>query len=370
MAAVREPWRRLVAEVRQPEFFQLHGWHEAYLRCLEDSPDDFVILELGRDGAVTGFLPLRLGPADFLGLRLAVLALPSHNQAPLAGIVLRDSEVLSDYLAAMAIATAAAGVRWDAMRLGRVPAGSPGLDGMGPSGSALPSLRIWRARFNVVPCAQPFESIAAGWSKNFRGNLRKARNKLQAAGTVGYVTTSEHADFETCLSQFLEVEASGWKGGQGRGSAIALDPRRAEFYRSLGSRMEPEGVCEINLLLLDDRCIAGQFCLRCGGTVNVLKIGYSEDHARLAPGNMLMERLLARAAGTPEVQRVSFVSDSDWHRDWRPESTDVFDLWIFNRTARGIVARAFMSSREGAKRAYRHLRRLRGSASSPRGGRA
>jgi len=355
LAAVRERWQRLTSGLKHPEFFHLHGWQEASVRNLDPAPEALLVLELQRDDVSTGFVPLRPESVEILGVRLSVLALPRHTQAPLADLVLRDSERLAEYLEPVRARLAEARVPWDAIHLCALPAGSTAIEPTALRDSPLPSLGVWRTRFNVVPCEEPFEAISGRWSKNFRGNLRKARNKLQAAGTVRHVTTSDEGDFETCLSQFLEVEASGWKGGQGQGSAIALDPSRAEFYRSLGRGVGPEATCEVNLLLLDDLCIAGQFCLVCGDTVNVLKIGYREEHARLAPGNMLMEQLLRRGAESALVRKVSFVSDSEWHRDWRPESRDVFDVWIFNRTPRGRAAFAWMRSRRAAKRAYQRF---------------
>jgi CelD/BcsL family acetyltransferase involved in cellulose biosynthesis len=145
--------------------------------------------------------------------------------------------------------------------------------------------------------------------------------------------------------EFIEVEASGWKGGQGTRSAIKLNANICSFYRELVSTFAFPGNCEINLLKAGSSCLAGQFCLRVGDTYNILKIGYDETYSAMAPGNILLDRLLQDISTRKMFTRVDLISDMAWHRNWRAAQEDVFTLYLFNRSPRGIGAWSFMQAR-------------------------
>jgi CelD/BcsL family acetyltransferase involved in cellulose biosynthesis len=100
--------------------------------------------------------------------------------------------------------------------------------------------------------------------------------------------------------------------------------------------------------------MAGQFCLRLGSTLYVLKIGYLEEHAALAPGNMLLERVIQSATEeAAPIRSFNLISGARWHDDWKPVSESVWDLWLGRPSwfARGSFAAA------GALRAAARLRR-------------
>ena len=91
----------------------------------------------------------------------------------------------------------------------------------------------------------------------------------------------------------------------------------------------------MNLLKLNGEDLAAQFCLVVDRTYHILKIGYDERHARLAPGNMLLEAVLQRLSGDARIGRVDLISDARWHDDWNPNSYYVADYLVFNRSLRG-----------------------------------
>jgi CelD/BcsL family acetyltransferase involved in cellulose biosynthesis len=192
--------------------------------------------------------------------------------------------------------------------------------------------------------------LAQPLSKNFRGSLRKARNKLLAMSGVDFVTAREVVELRAAFDEFLSVEASGWKGRGGKGTAIALHPKVEPFYRNLIDQFGPSGLCEINLLRVGNECISAQFCIAVRDIYYVLKIGYDEKHAVLAPGNMLLEHLLARLRSEGRMRVVNLVSDADWHTSWRPVRTPQFEIVCANNTLRGLAAIALLRARKVARR--------------------
>ncbi len=76
-----------------------------------------------------------------------------------------------------------------------------------------------QAGWGVVDCSRPFDETFSALSKNFRGNLRKARNKLAKLEGVEFVSARGPEELASALEVFLDVEASGWKGASGTGTA-------------------------------------------------------------------------------------------------------------------------------------------------------
>jgi hypothetical protein len=183
-----------------------------------------------------------------------------------------------------------------------------------------------------------YEELLAAISKNFRGNLRKARNKIAKTPGTKFLFIHEKNELQRAFEWFCRAEASGWKGSRGTGTAIQLTPRLRAFYAALIDNFGARDCCEINLLMLRDTCVAGQFCLRSNRTMYMLKIGYDEGYAELAPGNMLLERLIQHLASSERrVTRLNLITGMRWHEDWKPRSEKVSNFWIFNHTARAAV---------------------------------
>jgi len=213
-------------------------------------------------------------------------------------------------------------------------------------------ISVTRARCNYIPCI-PFDELSNKFSKNFRGNLRKARNKLTNLSGVECVSVRQQPHLGQALDEFLEVEASGWKGAVGERTAINLDVRLKNFYRSLCETFAPIDACEINLLKADGRCLAGQFCLVIGDTSYILKIGYDESYVQVAPGNMLLEYSLQRYWREGSVKYLNLVTDTPWHANWNPLSYTVSNAYVFNSTTTGLAAFTLFRLRNYLRGKYR-----------------
>ena len=144
----------------------------------------------------------------------------------------------------------------------------------------------------IFDCERPFDELMARLSKHFRRNLRSHRKKLASLANVQFMTTTDEADLAVEFETFLDVEASGWKGQAGVGSAIALHPEITSFYRRFAIELSGGDHSEINALYADGRCIASQFCVLSGEQYSILKIAYDEGYARIAPGLLLLEQTL------------------------------------------------------------------------------
>jgi CelD/BcsL family acetyltransferase involved in cellulose biosynthesis len=335
-------WERVIRGLERPRPFHLYEWHWSCLEAMERDDSAVHFFVAYRDGEPVAVFPLKSGVHVRRGIKLRFLEIPHHPQLPLSDFVGAGSEETRGVLSALLSYLAAnrrglaQHLAWDYLSIPRTLEDS----------CAMALLEVDRPPLrrceqvgtsDCIPIGSSYEEIERNFSKNFRGDLRKARNKLHATAAVEFVSSSDRATLGTFFDEFLQVESSGWKGIQGTGSAIKLHPELTRFYRNVIEIVAPKRACEINLLRTQGKCIAGQFCIRIGDTYYVLKIGYDEAYARLAPGNMLLEWLLQRLTSEGEVKVLNLVTGVKWHENWKPRSLRVFNAQVFSRSVRGLL---------------------------------
>jgi hypothetical protein len=258
----------------------------------------------------------------------------------------------------------------------------------------------------------PYDQLMDRMSKHFRRNLRGHQNKLQAAGELRLATFSSAAGagpgsaddregandpgvaaypsaaadpaarpggadgpgpdgLTAAFDDFLAIEASGWKGQTGAGSAIGLRPHLVAFYRALMATMTaPDDHCVINALHLDGRCIAAQFCVRAGAEYTILKIAYDEEFARLGPGQLLFQKTLERCCADPDIAYIDLINDAPWMRDWHTELMPMEQAHVALSPVWGPVVMAALQFRHGpARRLVQKYRASRAHRDKPTTGR-
>jgi CelD/BcsL family acetyltransferase involved in cellulose biosynthesis len=119
-----------------------------------------------------------------------------------------------------------------------------------------------------------------------RKELRRQRKRLAEAGELTSGVTSNAAGIPDTLTDFLSLEASGWKGRVGTAAANSEEIRR--FIVAAVSALAAEDKASVARLALDGRAIAAAVTLRSGNTAWCWKIAYDEAFARASPGVQLL----------------------------------------------------------------------------------
>lgn len=352
---VEDAWMTVAAKLPRQRFFHWYCWTRSWLEALAENADD-VRFFLFRDGATpVAVIPLVRELRRHLHLSTYAWCLPSHEHIPLADIVCVPGLPPGDLFRALLPALAAEGGRWDLLELRPLLAESPlaGVAGRLP----LPAQLRREKTCDQIDCSEGFETIRSRFSKNFRSNLNKARNKLKKQGELSVSSLSLQPKLQPAFEEFLELEASGWKGRDGAGTAIALHPELVRFYQSLIDLTR--GNVVVNRLHVDGQLIAAQFCVRDRDTLYILKLAYDESRKRLAPGNMLLERVIRRGAEQGDWRYVNLVGNPPWFQAWAPESKDVCRFRLFNRTPAGRCLRAAYALRHRLASLKRRIDELR-----------
>lgn len=346
MLALRDTWESLLPRLARRRFFHEWGWYDAWLHELAPQPESVLLVELQRDGRCAAILPLVASHQRRAGLSLRVLGLPEHDHLPLADVISEPDLDAAHILPAVARALAQDGIGWDLLRFGMVMDESPLVRGLDATRYA--HRRVPMKVCEQVDCALPWEQFAARLSGNFRSNLNKARNRLTREPGVQWQVAATPAQIEAAFDDFLQVEASGWKGREG--TAIACRPELVRFYRRLIGHFAPVDRLRINALGVGGRTIAAQFCPLDADTLYIYKLGYDEEHSRLAPGNALIEQMVRLGAEQGRYRYLNLVGNPTWFAQWRPEGTPVHLIIVYGSTLRALAVRLLAALRHRRRR--------------------
>jgi CelD/BcsL family acetyltransferase involved in cellulose biosynthesis len=328
-------WQRLASALPARSYLHLPEWHRAFVSTLVPDPDTVCYAAVYEAGRCRAIVPLMRRPTVVAGIPLTALALPTHEHMSHTDLVIDPEFAGRLSLAWLTRQLAAQLPSFDVLELDPVLVDS-GAEALIRAQRPALLLTEPSVHSDALPTTS-YEALLENLSKNFKGNLRKARNKLEKCGArARMVSATTLEELGPAFESFLAVEASGWKGQEG--TAIGLDPALRSFYQQLVQRLGAAGTCAINLLVLDDKPIAAQFAIVGGDRYFLLKIGYDESQAALAPGNLLLEWLLKKYDGHPVLRHIDLVSDAAWHGSWKPEARSLQRHLLLRPTTRGLLA--------------------------------
>jgi CelD/BcsL family acetyltransferase involved in cellulose biosynthesis len=124
-------------------------------------------------------------------------------------------------------------------------------------------------------------------SSSTRKKLRQHRRKLSEQGTlVSTVVTAPEA-VRQAVEEFLAMEMSGWKGGNG--TALACNEGEAAFMRGAMAKLAKQDNAAVHSIHLDGNPVSMQLVARAGGAAFTWKTAYDEAFQDYSPGMLLIE---------------------------------------------------------------------------------
>ena len=369
LAGIRAAWTDLVARADSPNVFmdpalvcaaaeaEPHGGHHALLAWkLIDGRRQLV--------GVWGF---GVGYAPRSALPVRMLTIPRQRHGHLATPVV-DRDCLDETLDAMLDCIAAHPA------LPKIAA----LDMMGADGPTYDALIRVLARRGSIPfvfersCRPKLASgldgkayLEKSLSGSTRKKLRQHRRRLSEKCALTSAVVSEPQAVRDALEEFLALEASGWKGGQG--TALLSEKTDAAFMRGAVGALADQGCASIHSLILDGEPISMQIVARAGAAAFTWKTTYDEAFGDFSPGALLLEDYTAAFLADKTIAFVDSCSfdDSGFMSAWA-ERQAIADLWIDARRGGSLafrvlsrVQKSYRDMRGAAKSAYRTWRAWR-----------
>ncbi len=294
-ASWQAAWDRLALEAAEPNPYAERWFFEAGARHLLP-PGQTRLLSVWEGGELIGLLPLVV-ERPYGRIPIAFLRNWRHNQCFLGTPLVRAGREADFWSEALAGLDAAPWAR-TFFHLNSVAEGGPVHLGLAEAAARLgrPSPIVHRrTRAMLSSELGPAAYYEAAVRKKKRKELKRQSARLAELGTIACDTLSADGDAESWCDSFLALEASGWKGRAG--SALALDPASAAFFRDAFLAAHEVGRLEVLALRLDGRPLAMLVNLIAPPGAFSFKTAIDEEFARFSPGVLLQIenlRLLTR----------------------------------------------------------------------------
>jgi hypothetical protein len=185
-----------------------------------------------------------------------------------------------------------------------------------------------RALFS--PGADAAQDVRDAVSPKHRRIFRSQVNRLAKQGGLEYSTLEREDDLASWIQQFLELEASGWKGREG--SAFACSEADRAFFTRVVTEAFRRGRLMMLALHLNGRPIASKCNFLSGPGAFAFRIGFDEEYARFSPGALLELENIRQLHGRPDISWMDSCAD--------PDNALLNRLWLQRRTIPTFVVGA------------------------------
>jgi CelD/BcsL family acetyltransferase involved in cellulose biosynthesis len=333
LESLRNEWRDCLEQSTPSTYLQSPEWFSAYLKAIAPRPRNVHLVAARHRNRLAGVFVVESAILGSAGFGVPVLQLISGNHMHLSdvGVPAGAPNAWAEFDAWL---HAQRDVPWQVFLADRV-CGDSSLAGLlaQPGSNQTLSVDCQGTPTRWLDCSQDLAHALRNVSKSHCGNIKRLTRRARELGTLSYEAVTDPDRLDAALQHFLQVEASGWKAGAG--SAINLHPNLVAFYRQLSREFGARGECRINLLRLNGEVIAAQFGLISNRQLNLLKIGFANQHAALAPGNLIMQHTIESVCADAQLARLSFVTDPPWAHLWKPQATPCRQFAIFRRSPTG-----------------------------------
>ena len=139
--------------------------------------------------------------------------------------------------------------------------------------------------------------------------LRRQRRRLLEHGLLKLTTAREPDAIVPALSDYLRLEAAGWKGRAG--TAARRHAPILNFMHDAVTALAVEGGARVDRLIQDERTLAATITLRVGDAAWLWKIAYNEAARRASPGVQLTLDVTESILAEPGIARVDSCATAD-----------------------------------------------------------
>lgn len=129
------------------------------------------------------------------------------------------------------------------------------------------------------------------WESPVSGQRRREnarRRRVLARDSGSELSVVDRTLDPAAATEFLKMEASGWKG-RDEGTAYARDPSKIAWFHEWTDRWTKAGRLKLLSLNVGNTSIAMQYYIRAGEGLFLFRIAYDASYAKYGPGGLLLE---------------------------------------------------------------------------------
>ncbi|QDT55625.1 Proline dehydrogenase 1 [Caulifigura coniformis] len=225
-----------------------------------------------------------------------------------------------------------------AIRLGRLPQGSP----------TIPALRQAFGRRAVIrvsaQAAAPWIAMDDSWqspethlNSGRRSDLRRARKRADEVGTVTIqIVCPDLPQLPALLDEAFAVEERSWKGDEE--TSLVRDADRGAFFRRYTNAACRQGTLRICFLRINGQAVAMQIAVQQSRRFWLLKVGYDASFSRCSPGMLLTRETIAYAASRKLLTYEFLGTCEAWTSVWTDRRRECVELTAYPFTPLGLAA--------------------------------
>ena len=163
------------------------------------------------------------------------------------------------------------------------------------------TLELWE-RACLRPVGTYENWLQTNFTQKRRKEFKRLRNRLSEQGVLQTVTLEQGGNIDSLTEEFLQLEASGWKGK--KGTAIGADANLATALREALRNLHAAGKLRFWSLKLNGKSIAALFAIVEKNQAWLGKIAYDEAFAKFSPGALIILDCTEAFFAEPTISQV------------------------------------------------------------------
>lgn len=322
---IESEWNELFNNLTTPTYSQSIIWHKAYLKYLAPDVDKCFYFCIYKHDTLIAIFPLEQVQRKFYIASITILSFPSNNHFGINSVITDQKENTQNIFQFLYQSLKMQkNIAWDVIYLNKA------IENSQASLCKIDNQKLCLQKTSTVCDILPIQTYKRTYSKfsrRLKRNLKKGKEIISNSYKIEYKSTRNEDELDAYFTKFLDIEASGWKGINGEGTAIKLHKNLSGFYLDILHGFAKTGNMEINLLSVNGKYIAAQYAIILEPTVFLIKIGYDEGNRNLSPGNLLLEHELQEYAKEEKLKILNLISDAGWHKEWKPTRLPSYKIY-------------------------------------------
>jgi len=161
-----------------------------------------------------------------------------------------------------------------------------------------------------------FEAYWRSRPPQLRKNINRYEHRADSqVGGLTTVTITRPEEILDAVTRYGTLESAGWKGKNG--TAVCIDNIQGRFYLKTLQAFAAAGHAMVIELRTTDTLAASRLLIKNRQRWIILKTTYDETLAAIAPGRLLLVRLLQQAFSAPDCSTVEFYTNATRDQtDW------------------------------------------------------
>lgn len=200
-----------------------------------------------------------------------------------------------------------------------------------PDFSTLPRPIIVHPQAQSIGIAteRTFVEFWATRPKKLSANIARYFRRAESDGFSPTLKRLENVvDMDAAIVRYGDLEKAGWKGNAG--TAVSSDNQQGIFYRQILQRFAESGQARVYELYLGEHLVSSRLVITSQRMLVCLKTAYDEKKASIAPGRLLLYRLIEEQFNPTEQKTIEFYTNAtSEQKEWANFSCTMQNLQFF-----------------------------------------